>query len=662
MSTTGHSRHLPSLVTGAMHDLSHTRGDPFPLEGVDPPCGGNPPGKGRKVAPNASGSGQPARKKPFAYGRDAWSPGAGGGQPPGRKPRRRLEVAGTLLILVIAVVGTALVPAASAGAADDPYDQTDWTYHDDMVLDGPVKWWNPCGKPSAGGDCYWTYASGGDPEPTNCAQVPTGAKVGAQEVYAMVPEGATATVPYRVEYTVANTGEHRTHRFWLDQSAASGYVKLGVLPFADTPSMSVEVCDNEAEQHHERDGKTASRMAVASIAMRCIEYCDAPPPQPPAGLAHAPFGYLVTEVFWDEADDPTRAGFLISYHRDEMIGDPALADLEPWSSAEYRTYSPRHLSPELAFGQWYRVEVRTVDVFGRVSDPAVRWFEQKAPPLSTDPAESDTDTWLDDLRGAAEAARTFLDVVGIFDPTPISDSLSSIVSVGLGDFDEAGISAFAAVVPYAGDTAKTAKVAKYSAAAADAAKKTSRATKKVDYDSLDISDQARRALKKADEASGFVRYTNKRYYPKGVGGPVVDTDDIGRVARIEVADLWKLSGEPRPRRPGLAKNIRGLGELADADDAGHALGRQFIELEEVWNYFPQLSQQNQGAYRRVENHLKRLMQRHQDEVGAEISFTFPYNSHSFRPLEIQVRPTIGLNEQPVIRINNTAVEAATLPD
>ncbi|WP_238395710.1 RHS repeat domain-containing protein [Pontibacter pudoricolor] len=52
-----------------------------------------------------------------------------------------------------------------------------------------------------------------------------------------------------------------------------------------------------------------------------------------------------------------------------------------------------------------------------------------------------------------------LDIVGVFDPSPVSDGLAATLSAKNGDYWGAGASLLGAVVPYAGDVAKTGKIA-----------------------------------------------------------------------------------------------------------------------------------------------------------------------------------------------------------
>src|SRR5215510_10675508 len=51
-----------------------------------------------------------------------------------------------------------------------------------------------------------------------------------------------------------------------------------------------------------------------------------------------------------------------------------------------------------------------------------------------------------------DLGQTVLDIAGIFDPTPISDGISGVVSLFRGDWLGAGISV-AAMIPYVGDLA-----------------------------------------------------------------------------------------------------------------------------------------------------------------------------------------------------------------
>jgi hypothetical protein len=71
------------------------------------------------------------------------------------------------------------------------------------------------------------------------------------------------------------------------------------------------------------------------------------------------------------------------------------------------------------------------------------------------------DPKLNDEKGALllDLGQMALDIAGIFDPTPISDGVSGVISLFRGDWLGAGISV-AAMIPYVGDLAKAGKLPK----------------------------------------------------------------------------------------------------------------------------------------------------------------------------------------------------------
>lgn len=66
----------------------------------------------------------------------------------------------------------------------------------------------------------------------------------------------------------------------------------------------------------------------------------------------------------------------------------------------------------------------------------------------------------DEREAALDIGQFVLDMVGIFEPTPVADLTSAIISVCRGDVAGAAISGLS-VVPYAGDLAKLTKVQRY---------------------------------------------------------------------------------------------------------------------------------------------------------------------------------------------------------
>jgi hypothetical protein len=81
-------------------------------------------------------------------------------------------------------------------------------------------------------------------------------------------------------------------------------------------------------------------------------------------------------------------------------------------------------------------------------------------PVGTAPA-GDPTPGLDDEKAALllDLGQMALDIAGIFDPTPISDGVSGVISLFRGDWLGAGISV-ASMIPYIGDLAKAGKLPK----------------------------------------------------------------------------------------------------------------------------------------------------------------------------------------------------------
>lgn len=61
---------------------------------------------------------------------------------------------------------------------------------------------------------------------------------------------------------------------------------------------------------------------------------------------------------------------------------------------------------------------------------------------------------------AMDIGQLILDITGIFDPTPASDGVNALISLGRGNWFDAVVSAVS-IIPYAGDLAKAAKLPRY---------------------------------------------------------------------------------------------------------------------------------------------------------------------------------------------------------
>lgn len=124
---------------------------------------------------------------------------------------------------------------------------------------------------------------------------------------------------------------------------------------------------------------------------------------------------------------------------------------------------------------------------------------------------------LDDLNKELylDLTQSALDIAGIADPTPISDGLSALMSLGRGDFLGAGLS-LVSMVPYAGDAlAKTSKGARLAAKIAKLEKQISGARAAVIAAKSTLADtkvaqKAAAALRKARSTAAKARIAAKR--------------------------------------------------------------------------------------------------------------------------------------------------------
>ena len=112
--------------------------------------------------------------------------------------------------------------------------------------------------------------------------------------------------------------------------------------------------------------------------------------------------------------------------------------------------------------------IRFIDPDGRAPDDIIlRGSNNSSITIKTDLVDVSVDAsrFVGDLGGnftlsGKDALITGLDIVGVVDPTPISDGLSASLSLENGDLLGAGASALGAAVPFLGDFAKVPKIAK----------------------------------------------------------------------------------------------------------------------------------------------------------------------------------------------------------
>ena len=327
-------------------------------------------------------------------------------------------------------------------------------------LTGPEAYWEPCwpGAGSGEGPCNYMQATGSDTEPLNCAHYPLGRRAGNLVVRLYIPKGnATATVTYVLEHEHAATGEVTRFSAELRQADLSGWQELGRLR-AYASSLSLTVCNNSAREGI-RTNRWIDRLIGVDVAsVTCFSDCIS------TGL-HEELPGLVAAVYPDDKialewrrprDDPyfLLAGYRVQY------------STEGWRSPVYDVFDEFHYSPKLTANLEHEATVWAVDEFGRTGNSSrISIVLDPLKLLETDPLDVNRityDTWDeewvtdDDLR----ELRDWLDYVGILDPTPGSDSASGVLSIIVGDYFDAGFSAFAALVPYVGDVSKLRKVPK----------------------------------------------------------------------------------------------------------------------------------------------------------------------------------------------------------
>ena len=217
---------------------------------------------------------------------------------------------------------------------------------------------------------------------------------------------------------------------------------------------------------------------------------------------------------------------------------------------------------------------------------------------------------------ALDITQMGLDIAGIFDPTPISDGASGLISLFRGDFVGAGISAIS-IVPYVGDAAKLGKLGRYAqtlAKAVEAAKASPEVAKAIGP-----------AMEKLRGAIGAVPLDK---LPDGLRKAVeplkTKLDDFARVGVNQVSSTvgknhitWtqNAAGDTIGAKATLNEVFSGAkrsaSEVKDqataaargvADDAGgHIIGHRFAQNQGIKNMFPQNANFNNGAFKKIEN-------------------------------------------------------------
>ena len=248
---------------------------------------------------------------------------------------------------------------------------------------------------------------------------------------------------------------------------------------------------------------------------------------------------------------------------------------------------------------------------------------------------------------ALDITQMGLDIAGIFDPTPISDGASGLISLFRGDFVGAGISAIS-IVPYVGDAAKLGKLGRYAqtlAKAVEAAKASPEVAKAIGP-----------AMEKLRGAIGAVPLDK---LPDGLRKAVeplkTKLDDFARVGVNQVSSTvgknhitWtqNAAGDTIGAKATLNEVFSGAkrsaSEVKDqataaargvADDAGgHIIGHRFAQNQGIKNMFPQNANFNNGAFKKIENEWADWITKKGGSVEVDIQLV----GNSTRPDKVKV--------------------------
>ena len=196
------------------------------------------------------------------------------------------EVSNWILGLVaVALIAGVLAPAIAAPRAA-AQQQTSWYVNDNPSLFGPSRYWwtGDAGRGYGSNNYRFTYAAGGESNAENWARWSMGRRVGRQEIQVYVPQTkAAATVVYRIDVG----GTVYTRR--MAQRDASGWTSLGNYD-TDGSRVTIVLRDNDASQHWNRDGYSASTIGVDAARMRCVSRCSSTPPPTTTTTTVAPSG------------------------------------------------------------------------------------------------------------------------------------------------------------------------------------------------------------------------------------------------------------------------------------------------------------------------------------------------------------------------------------
>ena len=273
----------------------------------------------------------------------------------------------------------------------------------------------------------------------------------------------------------------------------------------------------------------------------------------------------------------------------------------------------------------------------------------QAAPNSASPHGAGAASKVDPADLALDITQMGLDIVGLVDPTPISDGANGIISLARGDWLGAGISALS-MIPYVGDAAKLGKLGRYAetlAKAVDAAKSSPEVAKAIGP-----------AMEKLREAIGAIPFDK---LPKPLADAIEPLksklDDFARVgvnqisAKVGKNDVtWtqNAAGETIGAKASLNEVFSGASrsssEAADqlkaggaarlSDDVGgHIIGHRFTKDQGIKNMFAQNANFNNSAFKKVENEWADWITKKGGSVDVEVKLV---GNNPARPDKVEV--------------------------
>ena len=271
-----------------------------------------------------------------------------------------------------------------------------------------------------------------------------------------------------------------------------------------------------------------------------------------------------------------------------------------------------------------------------------------APPPPVDDAARAGARQADAAELALDVTQIALDIVGLVDPTPISDGVNGLISLGRGDWLGAGISAVS-MIPYVGDAAKLGKLGRYSETMANA----------VDLAKANpaIAKQLGPAMEKLREAFGHIPLDKLPQPMREALAPIKSKlDDFARIGVHTVQTTvgrnsveWTqnaagetirakatlnevFSGASRSSKEATAQGQAAARGIAD-DVGGHIIGHRFVKDQGIRNMFPQNAQFNNSAFRKLENEWGDWISKKGGSVEVEVQLI----GNATRPDKVHVK-------------------------